>query len=147
MVFWKVRMKPGKPLTFGMINGTGQDGVSKKMPHLGLAGNPVSSMVNFEIFGRAAMLKMMGRKNLANPTIEAEMVDHIKNKDGRRIFARVIVERREEEYFARLTGHQGSGILTSMSLANGLAIVPEDRELVNEGEKLKVILLNGGEAL
>lgn len=141
-IFWKVRMKPGKPLTFGMVKGKGPDGVAKNIPHLGLAGNPVSCMVNFEVFGRPALLKMMGRKNLVKPTVEATMLDHIKNKDGRRIFARVIVEKRDGEYYACLTGHQGSGILTSMSRANGLAIVPETTTIVNEGEKLRVMMLD-----
>ena len=147
MVFWKVRMKPGKPLTFGLMKINGSDGETRSIPHLGLAGNPVSCMVNFEVFGRPAMLKMMSRKNLNKPTIEAKMVDHIKNKDGRRIYARVIVEKRDDEYYASLTGHQGSGILSSMSLANGLAIVPEDKQLVNEGEKLTVIMLDWSEEL
>jgi len=147
MIFWKVRMKPGKPLTFGLIKTNSSDGETRTIPHLGLAGNPVSCMVNFEIFGRPAMLKMMSRNNLNKPTIEAKMVDHIKNKDGRRIYARVIVEKRDNEYYASLTGHQGSGILSSMSLANGLAIVPEDRKLVNEGEKLSIIMLDWSEEL
>jgi len=145
MVFWKVRMKPGKPLAFGMIKGVGKDGAARDIPHFGLAGNPVSCMVNFELFARPAVLKMMGRKNLAKPTVEAVMENRIANEDKRRIFARVIVEKREGQYFARLTGHQGSGILTSMTLANGLAIVPEDKTEVNEGDKLQVMILDWGE--
>jgi molybdopterin molybdotransferase len=147
VIFWKVRMKPGKPLNFNMVNAVGADGVAGKIPHLGLAGNPVSCMVNFEVFGRSALLKMMGRKNLEKPVIQAEMVDHIKNKDGRRIFARVLVEKRDGKYYARLTGHQGSGILTSMTKANGLAIVPESTSLVDEGEMLKVMMLDWCEDL
>jgi molybdopterin molybdotransferase len=110
------------------------------MPHLGLAGNSVSCMVNYELFVRPAILKMMGRKNLFKPLIEAIMEDDISNNDGRRIFARVILEKREGQYFARLTGPQGSGILTSMSLANGLAIVPEDKQHVRKGDRLQIMM-------
>ena len=138
--FWTVRMKPGKPLAFGMIKG-----VSKNIPHLGLPGNPVSSMVTFELFARPAILKMMGKKNLTKPIIEAVMEDSVVNSDGRRIFARAVVEKRGGQYFARLTGPQGSGILTSMSLANGLAIIPEDKAEMEAGEIVQVMMLNWGE--
>jgi len=134
--FWRVRMKPGKPLAFGMIKG---------VPHLGLPGNPVSAMITFELFARPAILKMMGKKNLSKPAIEAIIENHIKNTDGRRIFARAIVSREGDRYLARLTGPQGSGILTSMSRANGLVIVPEDVKAVKEGETVKVLMLDWSE--
>ena len=60
--FWTVRMKPGKPIAFGMIRGAEEGGVARSIPHLGLPGNPVSSMVTFELFARPALLKMMGKK-------------------------------------------------------------------------------------
>jgi molybdopterin molybdotransferase len=142
IVFWKVRTKPGKPLAFGTIRGVGKDGLGKSIPHLGLAGNSVSCMVNFELFARPAILKMMGKTNLAKPTVEATIQDSISNSDGRRIFARVRVERKDGQYTAKLTGPQGSGVLTSMALANGLAIVPEDKALVVPGEILKVMMLD-----
>jgi len=134
--FWTVRMKPGKPLAFGMIKG---------VPHLGLPGNPVSSMITFELFARPAILKMMGKKNLSKPTIEAILDGRIKNTDGRRIFARAIVSREGDRYLARIVGPQGSGVLTSMSRANGLVIVPEDVEAVEEGETVKVLMLDWSE--
>ena len=134
--FWTVRMKPGKPLAFGMIKG---------LPHLGLPGNPVSAMITFELFARPTILKMMGKKNLSKPTIEAIMESPIENTDGRRIFARAMVRREGDRYFARLTGPQGSGILTSMSRANGLVIVPEDVKAVREGETVKVLMLDWSE--
>jgi molybdopterin molybdotransferase len=109
---------------------------------MGLAGNAVSCMVNYELFVRPAILKMMGRKNLEKPTIEATLEDSIKNSDGRRVFARVIVSQRDSLYYARLTGPQGSGILTSMALANGLAIVPEEKEIMKKGEKIRVMMLD-----
>jgi molybdopterin molybdotransferase len=140
--FWTVRMKPGKPLAFGMIKGANGAGVARSVPHLGLPGNPVSSMITFELFARPAILKMMGRHDLTRPLIKAVLEDSVVNEDGRRIFARVAVKRRGEQYFAKLTGPQGSGILTSMALANALAIIPEDRERVAAGETVSVMMLD-----
>ncbi len=145
LYFSKVKMKPGKPLAFGVFKGVGKAGEVRKILQLGLPGNPVSSMVTFELFARPAILKMMGKKNFNRPTIEAVSEDSIENTDGRRIYTRVIVEKRDEKYFAKLTGPQGSGILTSMSLAKGLAIVPEDTARVNKGDYCQVIMLDWNE--
>ena len=142
ITFWTVRMKPGKPLAFGIIKGVGKAGVARNIPHLGLPGNPVSSMVTFEMFVRPAILKMMGKKNLAKPTVEAVVEDSVVNYDRRRVFARVRVEKREGQYFARLTGPQGSGILTSMTSANGLMIIPEGKTKVVPGDIVKVMMLD-----
>jgi molybdopterin molybdotransferase len=138
IVFWQVRMKPGKPLAFGRI---------KEVPHLGLPGNPVSSMITFELFARPAILKMMGKKDLAKPTVEAVIENPMVNSDGRRIFARAVVTKRNGHYFARLTGPQGSGILTSMTLANGLVIVPEDKTNVANGDTVQVMMLDWNEEI
>jgi len=140
--FWTVRMKPGKPLAFGIIKGVGKAGVARNIPHLGLPGNPVSSMVTFELFVRPAMLKMMGKKNLTKPTIEAVVQDSVVNRDRRRLLARVVVEKRDNQYLARLTGPQGSGILTSMTSANGLMIIPEDKAEVVAGDIVQVMMLD-----
>jgi len=134
--FWTVRMKPGKPLAFGVIGG---------VPHLGLPGNPVSSMITFELFARPAILKMMGKKNLSKPSVRAIMESSIENSDGRRIFARAVVRRENDRYFARVTGPQGSGILTSMARANGLVVVPEDAKAVKEGDTVEVLMLDWSE--
>lgn len=140
--FWQVRMKPGKPVAFGTVRGVGPAGAAKRLPHLGLPGNPVSVMVAFELFARPAILKMMGKKNLAKPVIEAIIQDTVRNNDQRRTFARVIVRQRDGQYFAQLTGSQGSAILTSMALANGLAIVPEDKPAVKPGDRVQVMMLD-----
>ncbi len=140
--FWKVRMKPGKPVAFGTVKTVGEGGVSRGIALLGLPGNPVSVMVTFELFARPAILKMMGKKNLSKPIIEAVIEDCIVNSDQRRIFARAIVEERDGQYFARLTGPQGSGILTSMALASGLVIVPEDKAGVEPGDTVQVMMLD-----
>jgi molybdopterin molybdotransferase len=139
IVFWRVREKPGKPLTFAMLKG------GKNIPVFALAGNPVSAMINFELFVRPAILKMMGKKNLTKPTVEAVIEDDIKNSDGRRVFSRAIVEKRGGQYFARLTGPQSSGMLSSMALANGLVIVPEDKPGVKRGDVVRVMMLDWGE--
>lgn len=142
IAFWMVKMKPARPLAFGLLKGENGNGEVRKVPHLGLPGNPVSSMIAFEQFGRPAILKMQGKKNLAKPTVTATMEDTVVNTDARRIFARAIVTRRNGRYYARTTGPQGSGILTSMSRANGLAVIPEDVEVVNKGDQVQVQMLD-----
>ncbi|MBE0479589.1 MAG: molybdopterin molybdotransferase MoeA [Dehalococcoidia bacterium] len=138
--FWTVRMKPGKPLAFGVLKFGG-----KRVPHLGLPGNPVSSMITFEQFARPAILKMLGRTNYEKPVISAITESPVKNTDGRRIFARVRVRKEDGRYLARLVGPQGSGILTSMAHANGLMIVPENQPSVKPGDHVMVQMLDWNE--
>jgi molybdopterin molybdotransferase len=143
--FWTVCMKPGKPLAFGVMKKIeGRKG--RKVPHLGLPGNPVSSMITFEQFARPAILKMLGKKILDKPSIRAVIENDIVNTDGRRIFARVTVTHRGGQYHAFLTGPQGSGVLTSMARANGLAVVPEGSKGVKAGDMVEVQMLDWGEA-
>ncbi|MDO8671441.1 MAG: molybdopterin molybdotransferase MoeA [Dehalococcoidia bacterium] len=137
--FWTVQMKPGKPLAFGLLRSP--DG-TRQVPHLGLPGNPVSSMITFEQFARPAILKMLGKTRLEKPTVEAILDDSVVNRDGRRYYARAIVEIREGRYHARLTGPQGSGILTSMVAANGLVVLPEDTKQAKPGELVQVQMLD-----
>ena len=139
--FWSVRMRPAKPLAFGLIEGSG----GRKVPHLGLPGNPVSAMVAFEEFARPAILKMLGRTRFAKPTVEAVLEGPIHNYDERRVFARVEVTNRDGSFYANPTGPQGSNILTSMSKANGLAICPEDVPQMKAGERVKVKMLDWSE--
>jgi molybdopterin molybdotransferase len=143
--FWTVSMKPGKPLAFGVIDGTDVSGMSKRVPLLGFPGNPVSSMITFELFARPAILKMLGRKSWQKPTIEAQLDSPVINRDSRRVFARAKVTRRGNKYYASLSGPQGSGILTSMGRANGLVIIPEERSRVEAGEVVKVLMLDWNE--
>ena len=139
--FWTVRMKPGKPIAFGVIEKI-KGRKKRKVPHLGLPGNPVSSMITFEQFARPAILKMIGKKVLAKPTIRAIIDGDITNTDGRRVFARVVVTRRSGQYYASLTGPQGSGILTSMTKANGVAVIPESSKGVKSGDMVDVQMLD-----
>ena len=145
MVFWKVRVKPGKPLAFGKIKGKSQDGKARTIPHLGLPGNATSCMVSFELFVRPAMLKMMGKKKLDKPAVPAIMEDSVKNDAGRRIYDRAITEKQNGQYHARLTGPQGSGILTSMALANSLVVIPEETDKVNKGDTIQALMLDWNE--
>lgn len=136
--FWTVAMKPGKPLAFGSFPANGRN-----VPHIGLPGNPVSSMVAFELFGRAAIFKMMGKKDRRRPIITAVAEERIKNIDDPRTFlARCIVSERDGKFYARLTGAQSSGMLTSMMRANGLTIIPPETDVVEAGEEISVLMLD-----
>ena len=139
--FWSVRMRPAKPLAFGLIRGAGD----RRVPHMGLPGNPVSAMVAFEEFTRPAILKMLGRKRLSRPTVQAVLEGAIRNFDGRRVYARVQVRRENGGYLAMPTGAQGSNILTSMSKANGLALCPEDMPVKEAGETVTVKMVDWNE--
>jgi molybdopterin molybdotransferase len=133
MVFWRVAMKPGKPLAFGTINGK---------PVFGLPGNPVSSMVSFEQFVRPSLLKMMGHRQLFRPVVEAFLKEEIEKRPGKRYFIRGFVSLEKDQYFVATAGEQGSGILRSMVRANGLIVIPEDQGIVRAGEKVRVQLLD-----
>ncbi len=135
--FWMVRMKPGQPLAFGHIHG---------VPLLGLPGNPVSSIVSFEEFGRPMLLKMQGHTYLRKPTVEAIAADSFKNS-GRRNHVRVRVVKRGNCYVAHRAGPQGSGILLTLSRANGLMIIPEGVYRVEPGEKVEVQMLDWPEVV
>ena len=137
--FWTVRMKPGKPLAFGRFNAP--DG--RRVPHIGLPGNPVSSLLAFELFGRPAIEQLMGRVPQSRPVVRAIAEDDIVNTDARRVYARATMQLDDEgRWHARLTGPQGSGVLTSMALANGYAVCPEDAERVRAGEECDVIMVD-----
>ncbi len=138
MHFWQVNMKPGKPLAFGVIG---------KTPLLGLPGNPVSAIVSFETFARPAILTMLGKPRFTRPYVEAILQDRAENNAGRRNYIRVHVERGEDgQYIARTTGEQGSGILTSITSANGLLEMPPEVLEYKPGERVRVTMLDYPEA-
>ena len=138
IALWSVRMRPAKPLAFGALDAP--DG--RRVPHLGLPGNPVSALVAFEQFARPAIRKMMGKAMAPRPTVQAVLDDPLSNFDGRRVYARVVVYRENGGYRARLTGNQSSGVLPSMAQANGLAICPPDRARLEAGETATVQMLD-----
>ena len=138
--FWSVRMRPAKPLAFGHLRGIGSP-----IPMLGLPGNPVSAMVAFEMFARPAIRTMLGLPKLARPMVPGILTGPIFNGDGRRVYARVEVEKRDGIFYAAPTGPQGSNILTSMSRANGLAICPDDEASRQAGDPVDIIMLDWNE--
>ncbi len=131
--FWQVAQRPGKPLAFGTMEG--------KLV-FGLPGNPVSSMITFEEYVRPALLKMMGHEEIFRRTIKAILTEDIKKKGGLKHFIRALVKKEGERFTVSTTGEQGSGILTSMVLANGIIVLPEDMTLVKKGEEVAVQLID-----
>ncbi|MGE3077377.1 MAG: gephyrin-like molybdotransferase Glp [Dehalococcoidia bacterium] len=137
--FWTVRMRPGKPLAFGAFSAP--DG--RRVPHLGLPGNPVSSMVSFELFGRPAIFKMLSRNDWERPMLRATVRERVVNPDPRRYYARCIVSLAEDgSWVADLTGPQGSNVLTGLSAANALTVIPENVEVVEAGTEIDVMMLD-----
>ncbi len=129
MKFWKVALKPGKPLAFGVIGGR---------PAFGLPGNPVSSMVAFEQFVRPALLKMAGRKDIFKKTFPARLTREIRKKPGRMTFLRGTLGSKKGEYLATPLEGQGSGMISSMVRADIYIIVPEDCTHIKAGETVSI---------
>lgn len=131
--FWRIRMRPGAPLGFGIVRG---------VPWIGLPGNPVSAMVTFELFVRPAIRKMLGARRLFRRPVPAVLEEPISIQARLTHFLRAVLHVREDGRLGvRLTGPQGSAILTSMAKANALLVVPEDRPLAAVGEVLNAIPL------
>ena len=132
--FWRVRMRPGAPLGFGLLRGT---------PWIGLPGNPVSTMVTFDLFVRPAIRKMMGHERLFRRPMTVTLEEPVAIGARLTHFLRATVRPGDDgRLFARLTGGQGSGILTSMAKADALLIVPEERPRVEAGESVHAFLLS-----
>ena len=129
---WRVRMRPGAPLGFGMLGA---------MPWLGLPGNPVSTLVTFELFARPLLRTQRGERAVFRRAIDVRTRDDVSLAAPLTHFMRAIVEWDSDGVWARLTGPQGSGLLTSMSLANALLVVPQERMVVRAGESLRALLL------
>ena len=134
MNFWKLAIRPGQPLAFGKIQG--------KLA-FGLPGNPVSSMVTFELLVRPAILKMSGHRSFGRPIVEAIFQEKFSKRTDRRHFLRGVLTREAGVFKVRTTGPQGSGILTSMVKANCLIDIPVEVERVNQGDLVSVQLLSG----
>ena len=128
--FWRINMRPGKPLAFGSLRG---------VPFFGLPGNPVSTMVTFEVLVRPALAKIAGRE-IRQRAIKATLADDMRS-DGRRSYNRVTLERDRDHIVARSTGIQSSGALMSMVLADGLAVIPEGVPTLPAGAVVEVLLL------
>lgn len=132
--FWKVKMRPGAPLAFGLLNG---------VPWLGLSGNPVSAMVSFELFVRPALRKMQGYTNLFRRTMTVTVEEEVKIAVKLTHFLRAYVTQHSDGTLtARLTGHQSSGALTSMVKANALLVVPGTQQKIAKGAQLHALMLD-----
>lgn len=129
--FWRVAMKPGKPQAYGLADGK---------PIFGLPGNPVSSLVVFDLFVRPALLKMAGHSDLLRPTFSAILEEDVVNKDGRVNYMRSIITQRDGQYYAKTTGPQGSGILYSLVVANGSIVIPSGAR-IKAGEAVEAQFL------
>ncbi|MQA90333.1 MAG: molybdopterin molybdenumtransferase MoeA [Gemmatimonas sp.] len=135
--FWRVRIRPGSPFAFGTVGDLGG------IPWFGLPGNPVSSMVTFEILARPALLRMAGHTNLFPATVRAHLEQDVAAQQGLTQFVRVqLTPDGEGGWTARTTGPQGSGILRSLAEADGLLIVPDQEGPVPAGANLPVIPLD-----
>jgi len=131
MDFWRVNMRPGKPLAFGEY---------KNIPFIGLPGNPVSAFIGFEVFVRAAIGRLGGMETAVRRTVQVRCEEQI-NSDGRESYLRAGVREEKGVLIARLTGHQGSGNLHSLVQANALLIIPAGVKCVPAGEEVNVWLL------
>ena len=133
-LFWKVKMRPGAPLAFGLLKG---------VPWLGLSGNPVSAMVSFELFVRPALRKMQGYPALFRRAVPVTLEEEVSISAKLTHFLRGVVTRQPDgSLTARLTGLQSSGALTSMAKANALIVVPETHTKIPKGGSVNALLLD-----
>ncbi len=129
IAFWRIKIRPGKPLAYGHIG---------DIPFFGLPGNPVSAMVTFDVFVRPLILRLLGKSQHTHMT--RAILTHDLQSDGRRSYIRVRLQRHNGQLLASVTGTQSSGALISMLLADGLLIIPEDVYHVSAGTELDVRL-------
>jgi molybdopterin molybdotransferase len=131
--FWKLRMRPGAPVGFGILKG---------IPWIGLPGNPVSAMVTFELFVRPAIRKMSGHALPFRRSVPVRLAEPISLKPRLQHFLRAVVSEGADGPEARLTGPQGSGILTSMVAANALLVIPEGQFETPAGAVVQALRLD-----
>jgi molybdopterin molybdotransferase len=132
LLFWKVAMKPGKPVAFAIVRGR---------PVFALPGNPVAAMVAFEQFVRPALLKMMGHTRLFRPVVRGTLTEPVRNRGGRPHLVRVAVQLADGRYLATPTGNQGSARLSSLTSGNGLVKLPPEA-VCAAGDEVEVQLLD-----
>jgi molybdopterin molybdotransferase len=132
---WRVAMRPGAPVGFGTLG---------ELPWLGLPGNPVSALVTFELFARPLIRRQRGEARPFRRAVEVRVRDEVSIQAPLTHFMRAIIEWERDGAWARLTGPQGSGLLTSMARANALLVVPPDRPTIHAGESARAMLLGEG---
>ena len=130
--FWQVALRPGKPLAFGSVRG---------VPLIGLPGNPVSSLVAFELFARPAVLKMQAREDRERPRLWARTEDALSGPPHLEQYFRGVARRQDDGISVRLTGDQGSHVLRSMADANCLVILPLKTGQIPAGGRVEIIEL------
>jgi len=130
--FWRVNMRPGKPLAFGNY---------RRVPFIGLPGNPVSAFVGYEVFVRPALLHMVGLNETSRFQLKVNILEAIES-DGRESYLRAVIKLQEGNWIARLTGHQGSGNLLSLVQANALLIIPSGVKSLPSGAVVDAWLLD-----
>ena len=133
VAFWKVAIKPGKPLAFGHYRG---------VPLFGLPGNPVSATVTFEVFVRPALRRMMGHADVFRPTVTATLDEGFQRSPGRREYVRALLRFEDGRYHVRPIGEQDSAVMSGMARADALIIVPEDAERLEPGQAVVVLPLS-----
>ena len=141
VTFWKIGMRPGRPLAFGKIDSNGHSAFL-----FGLPGNPVAVMVSFYFFARGALLHMMGAaaSETGTPLLRVRSQDAIRKKTGRTEYQRGILATGEDGMQqVRITGSQGSGVLRSMSEANCMVVLHDEQGNVNAGDMVDIVLFDG----
>src|SRR5437660_8811989 len=135
VLFWKIAMRPGRPMAFGKIGDSFL---------FGLPGNPVAVMVTFYAFVRDALLHLSGRRDdYAIPLLQATAADNLRKVPGRTQYQRGVLFREGNVWKARVTGQQGSGVLRSMAEANCFIVLEHERGAVKAGEPVQVQLMEG----
>ena len=141
VAFWRIAMRPGRPMAVGRIMKPGSAGAAVLF---GLPGNPVAVMVTFLAFVRPALLRMMGAKADPQPYLQAVSIEPIRKKPGRTEYQRGIVSTAfDGSLQVRITGNQGSGVLSSMTQANGLIVLHHDQANVRAGDLVDVLMFSG----
>ncbi len=139
MTFWKIGMRPGRPMAFGKIYSNGHSAIL-----FGLPGNPVAVMVTFYFFVRDALLRMMGAQARPLPLVRVRSQSSIRKKAGRTEYQRGILSRNEQgELQVSITGSQGSGILRSMSEADCMIVLNHEQAGIEAGDMVDIILFDG----
>jgi molybdopterin molybdotransferase len=135
VAFWRIAMRPGRPLAFGRIG---------RAAYFGLPGNPVAVMISFYFFARDALLRMMGATPTVPPVLRATAQTGIRKRPGRTEFQRGILSASADgRMLVRLTGSQGSGVLRSMSEANCIVVLHHDQGDVNAGDAVDCLAFEG----
>jgi molybdopterin molybdotransferase len=134
LTFWKVNMKPGKPMAFAILQGK---------PLFALPGNPVSTMVSFELFVRPALLKAMGQRRIFRPIVRAFLKEPTANKGTRPHLVRGMISVTDDLYYVSTSGDQSSGRLSSLIQGNGLIMLAPETSYIS-GDEVEVILLDRG---